>query len=45
LAGKAFDERRRLTYSLSISVKRDAMTTRGCLLAGMACRTMNWTRL
>ena len=44
LAGKAFDERRGLTYSLSISVKRDAMTTRGCLLAGMACRTMDWTR-
>ena len=45
LAGKAFDERRRLTYTLRISVDRDAMTTRGCLLAGMACRTMNWTRL
>lgn len=29
LAGKAFDERRRLTYSLSISVNRDAMTTPG----------------
>lgn len=45
LAGQAFDERRRLTYSLQVSVDRDAMTTRGCLLAGMACRTMSWTRL
>ena len=44
LAGKAFDERRGLTYSMLISVNHDAMTTRGCLLAGMACRTMNWTR-
>lgn len=44
LAGEAFDERRRLTYSLRISVDRDAMTTRGCLLAGLACRTMNWIR-
>jgi uncharacterized protein (DUF2147 family) len=45
LAGKAFDERRQLTYSLRISVDHDAMTTRGCLLAGMACRTMSWARL
>lgn len=44
LAGEAFDERRRLTYSLRISVGHDAMTTRGCLLAGVACRTMNWIR-
>ena len=44
LTGKAFDERRGLTYSMRISVDRDAMTTRGCLLAGAACRTMNWTR-
>ncbi len=45
LAGRAFDERRQLTYSLQISVDGNAMTTRGCLMAGMACRTMNWTRL
>ena len=44
LAGEAFDERRQLTYSLQISVDRDAMTTRGCLLAGVACRTMSWIR-
>lgn len=44
LAGEAFDERRGLTYSLRISVDRDAMTTRGCLLAGVACRTMSWIR-
>jgi uncharacterized protein (DUF2147 family) len=45
LAGQAFDERRQLTYSLQVSVDHDAMTTRGCLLAGLACRTMSWTRL
>jgi uncharacterized protein (DUF2147 family) len=44
LAGEAFDERRKLTYSLQISLDRDAMRTRGCLLAGVACRTMNWIR-
>jgi uncharacterized protein (DUF2147 family) len=44
LTGEAFDQRRRLTYSLRISVDRDAMTTRGCLLAGLACRTMSWNR-
>ena len=44
LAGEAFDERRGMTYSLLISIGRDAMTTRGCLLAGVVCRTMSWTR-
>jgi uncharacterized protein (DUF2147 family) len=44
LAGEAFDERRRLTYSLLIAVDNDSMTTQGCVLGGIACRTMNWTR-
>jgi uncharacterized protein (DUF2147 family) len=45
LAGEAFDVRRGLTYTVQISVDQDAMTTKGCLVAGVVCRTMNWIRV
>jgi uncharacterized protein (DUF2147 family) len=44
LAGEAFDEKRGLKYSMLISVGEDAMTTQGCVLSGIVCKTMNWTR-
>lgn len=44
LAGEAFDEKRGLKYSMLISVGGDAMTTQGCVLSGIVCKTMNWTR-
>ena len=44
LAGEAFDEKRGVKYSLLISVAEDAMTTQGCVLSGIVCKTMNWTR-
>jgi uncharacterized protein (DUF2147 family) len=44
LAGEALDVRRGLKYSLLISYDRDSMTTRGCLIAGLVCRTVNWVR-
>jgi uncharacterized protein (DUF2147 family) len=45
LAGEAFDEKRGLKYTMLISVGQHAMTTQGCVLAGIVCKTMNWTRL
>jgi uncharacterized protein (DUF2147 family) len=45
LAGEAFDEKRGRKYTMLISVGQDAMTTQGCVLAGIVCKTMNWTRL
>ena len=44
LAGEAFDEKRGMKYSMLISVGEDAMTTQGCVLSGIVCKTMNWTR-
>ena len=44
LSGEAYDERRQLRYSMSISVSGDAMTTEGCMLAGVVCKSMHWTR-
>ena len=44
LAGEAFDEKRGLKYSMLISVGEDAITTQGCVLSGIVCKTMSWTR-
>lgn len=45
LTGEAFDERRNLRYSLLISVNGNAMTTEGCLLSGVLCKSMRWIRV
>ncbi len=45
LVGAAFDVKRNRNYALKISfVGPDTMQTQGCLLKGMLCKTMNWTR-
>lgn len=45
LTGSAYDPQRKLNLSASVSVTGDQMTTRGCVLAGMLCKSMNWTRV
>ena len=45
LTGEAFDERRKLRYSLLISVHGNAMTTEGCLLSGALCKSLRWVRV
>jgi len=44
-SGKAFDPQRNLTYRLSMDVGADRMTTRGCVLGGLVCKGVNWTRI
>ena len=44
-AGTAFDPQRDLTYKLTVSVKGDTMTTTGCVLAGIICKGVNWSRI
>jgi uncharacterized protein (DUF2147 family) len=43
--GKAFDPQRKLNYRLTITVADRAMTTSGCVLGGLVCKKMEWTRL
>lgn len=43
--GKAFDPQRRMTYRMSIDVAATTMTTHGCVLGGLLCKNMAWTRL
>ena len=44
--GKAFDPQRNLSYKLTITVaSASTMTTAGCILGGLLCKNMGWTRL
>ena len=43
--GRAFDPQRHLTYRMTIDVAATSMTTHGCVLGGLLCKTMGWTRL
>lgn len=43
--GTAFDPQRDLSYRLTMTVERTSMTTRGCIVAGLLCKDMGWTRL
>lgn len=44
-AGTAFDPQRDLTYKLTVTVKGNQMTTKGCVVAGLLCKGVNWTRI
>jgi uncharacterized protein (DUF2147 family) len=44
LAGTAYDRKRNLTYSLELTVEKAFMTSRGCILAGLVCKNVSWTR-
>lgn len=45
LSGAAFDPQRNLNYRMKIDVSGATMTTRGCVLGGLICKNMGWTRL
>lgn len=44
-SGKAYDPQRNMTYRLSMDVGAERMTTRGCVLGGLVCKGVNWTRI
>lgn len=43
--GTAFDRQRDLTYRMTLKVGDKQMTTEGCVLAGIVCKEMGWTRI
>ena len=45
MTGTAYDPQRKLNYSLEINVQSQSMQTRGCVLAGILCKSVNWTRI
>lgn len=44
LAGKAFDAKRALTYAIQLKVAGQSLVTRGCLVGGLICKSVNWSR-
>jgi len=43
--GKAYDPQRGLTYRITITADAHSMTTNGCVLGGLICKRMGWTRV
>jgi uncharacterized protein (DUF2147 family) len=44
LIGAAFDVRRNQSYSLNITIDQNTMLTHGCMIKGVLCKTMSWSR-
>ncbi len=44
-SGTAFDPQRDLSYKLTVKVDGARMTTKGCVIAGLICKGVDWTRI
>jgi uncharacterized protein (DUF2147 family) len=44
-SGSAFDRKRDRHYTMHVHVAGQRMTTEGCVLGGMMCQSMSWSRL
>jgi uncharacterized protein (DUF2147 family) len=44
-SGSAFDRRRNRHYTMLVHVAGRRMTTEGCIMGGMMCQSMGWSRL
>ena len=44
-SGSAFDPQRDRTYKITLDVAGDSMTTTGCVLGGLLCKGVDWTRI
>lgn len=44
-SGTAFDPQRNLELSAHLSLIGDSLASKGCVLAGIWCKTMHWTRV
>ncbi|MBB1093858.1 DUF2147 domain-containing protein [Rhodopseudomonas pseudopalustris] len=45
LTGSVLDPKTGKSYSATITVRGDQMTTKGCVLGGIICKSTNWSRL
>jgi uncharacterized protein (DUF2147 family) len=43
--GNAFDPQRDLNYRITLTVSGDHMTTKGCIVAGLICKGVDWIRI
>jgi uncharacterized protein (DUF2147 family) len=45
MSGTAFDPQRDRSYRINLTVEDSAMVTQGCILGGLLCKGVNWTRI
>lgn len=45
LAGQAYDRQRKMSYDMTLKLSGTHMTTTGCVLSGIICRSVSWNRL
>ncbi|MBP8937186.1 DUF2147 domain-containing protein [Agrobacterium genomosp. 3] len=44
-SGTAFDPQRDKSYRITVTINSNGMTTKGCIVAGLLCKGINWTRI
>ena len=44
-SGSAFDPQRDMSYRITLNVSGDTMTSKGCVLGGLLCKDVGWTRI
>ncbi len=44
LSGKAYDTKRSMTYAIQLKVAGQSLVTRGCVVGGLVCKSVNWSR-
>lgn len=44
-SGSAFDPQRDMSYRITLTVGEDKMTSKGCVLGGLLCKGVGWTRI
>ena len=42
-SGKAYDPKRKLTYSIVVTARKDGLATRGCFVGKFICKEVVWT--
>jgi uncharacterized protein (DUF2147 family) len=45
LQGEAYDVRRQAHYKMTITLDGKTMQTSGCVLLGIVCKSVGWTRM
>jgi uncharacterized protein (DUF2147 family) len=44
-SGTAYDPQRHLSYRMNLTMDGASMNTKGCMLGGLICKTVSWTRI
>jgi uncharacterized protein (DUF2147 family) len=44
-SGTAYDPKRRISYSVDVTLGNQTMKTKGCVLARLLCKTVGWTEV